>query len=155
MSRATVRMSRATTSAALATLAAFALLVTLALAGCSPSPDKDKPAAGTDLRTEVQSLFEVYVDALNKSDSTGIQALYAPEAEVSAAGREHFFRGREAIDKAAGESLSNPRQNTFDIDTLDVVPIEKAHALALVVYSVDPADQDIPAFLLKIGRAHV
>jgi hypothetical protein len=37
-------------------------------------------------------------------------------------------------------------QNAYSIDTLDVVPIEGAHALALVVYTVEPSDQDIPAF---------
>ena len=41
---------------------------------------------------------------------------------------------------------SHPGQNTYAIDSLDVVPIEKAHALALVAYTIDPADQDIPAF---------
>ncbi|HMI32086.1 MAG TPA: SgcJ/EcaC family oxidoreductase [Candidatus Limnocylindrales bacterium] len=138
-------MSRATKSTAPATLAAFALLAVLGLAGCSPSPEKEKPAAAAAIRTEVRSLFERYVEALNKSDSTGVVAAYAQDAEVTLCGMGRIYRGRDAISETA-ESLLNPGQNTYGIDSLDVVPIEKAHALALVVYTIDPSDQDIPAF---------
>jgi uncharacterized protein (TIGR02246 family) len=138
-------MSRAAKSAALASMAALALLAVLGLAGCAFSPGKEKPAAVAAARAQVRSLFEKYVDALNKSDSTGILAAYAQDAEVTVCGGGHIFRGRQAISETA-ESLINPGQNTYSIDSLDVVPIEKAHALALVVYTIDPADQDIPAF---------
>ena len=79
-------MSRAAKSTALALLAAFALLAVLGLAGCSPSPEKEKPAAAAAIRTEVRSLFEKYVEALNKSDSTGVVAAYAQDAEVTLCG---------------------------------------------------------------------
>jgi uncharacterized protein (TIGR02246 family) len=139
-------MSRAAKSAAPASLAALALLVVLGLAGCTSSPGKEKPAARAAIRTEVRSLFEKYVDALNRADSTGIVEAYAQDAEVTLCGRGRIFRGREAIGETAAESMLDPGQNTYAIDSLDVVPIEKAHALALVVYTIDPADQDIPAF---------
>jgi len=138
-------MSRAAKSAAPASLAALALLVVLGLAGCTSSPGKEKPADLAAARAEVRSLFEKYVEALNKSDSTGVLAAYAQDAEVTMCGGGRLFRGREAIGKTE-QSLLNPGQNTYAIDSLDVVPIEKAHALALVVYKVDPADQDIPTF---------
>jgi hypothetical protein len=60
-SRKEAPMSRAAKHAA---LAAFTLFIALGQAGCVPRPEK-KPAAGADLRAEVQALFDTYVEALN------------------------------------------------------------------------------------------
>src|SRR6266446_596324 len=133
-------MSRA---AKLVALAALALLVAAALTGCAPKPEK-KPAA--DLHAEARALFDAYVDALNRSDSTAVLAAYAPDSQVTLAGREQFFRGREAVGRTPGMGPLSQGQNSYDIDTLEVYPIEGHHALALVVYTVEPSDQDIPAF---------
>lgn len=134
-------MSRA---AKLVALAGLALLATLALAGCARIGENQPDA--TDTRTAVRALFDSYVDALNRSDSTGVLSAYAPDSQPTMAGRDEFFRGQDAIGKTAGETLLNPGQNTYELDSLDVIPIEKAHALALVEYAVEPSDQDIPAF---------
>jgi len=128
--------------AKLATTTALALLAVLALAGCArPS---EKPAG--DPRMEVKLLFDTYVEAMNRSDSTGVVAAYAPDSLATVAGRERFFHGPGAISRTAGEGPLPIGQDMYSVDTLIVVPIEKAHALALVVYTVEPADQDIPAF---------
>ena len=121
--------------------AALVLLVVLGLVGCAP---KEKEPTAASVRAEVETLFENYVEALNRSDSTGVLSAYAPGTEVTLAGRGQFFRG--AIGTTAGEALLNPGQNSYELDTLDVIPIERAHVLALVEYSVEPTDQDIPAF---------
>ena len=134
-------MSRA---AALVASAALALVVVLALSSCSPKSEP-KPAADANTRAEVDSLFENYVDALNKSDSLAVRGTFAPGPDVSVAGRERFFHGSEGVDRNT-EGLLAAGQNKFDIDSLDVIPIEKAHALALVTYTVEPSDQDVPAF---------
>jgi uncharacterized protein (TIGR02246 family) len=138
-------MFRLSKSVALFASAVFLVVTALALSSCAPSHEK-QPASATDIRAEVRPLFDTYVGALNRSDSTAISSVFAPDAEVTVAGRERFFRGQEAIGRAARESLRSPGQNTFEIDTLDVVPIERVHALALAVYTVEPSDQDIPAF---------
>jgi len=134
-------MSRAVKPVA---LAALALLIALGLAGCSPKPEKQQPAA--DLRTEIRTLFDSYAESLNRSDSTAVMSFYAPDSQVTLAGREQFFRGREGVGRTAGMGPLSQGQNEYSIDTLDVVPIEGHHALALVVYTVEPSDQDIPAF---------
>jgi uncharacterized protein (TIGR02246 family) len=139
-------MSRASTSAALAAVAVLALLAVLGPAGCTPTLERQKPTPATDARTEVQALFENYVDALNRSDTTGVLEAYAPDSQVTVAGRGVFLRGHDAIGKTLGEGLLNMGQNTYDIDSLDVIPIERAHALAFIVYTVEPSDQDIPDF---------
>jgi len=134
-------MSRAANHAALAATVVVALAV-LALAGCTRSAEK--PAA--DPRMEVRLLFDTYVDAMNRSDSTAVMSAYAPDSQATLAGRERFFHGPGAISRTAGEGPLPMGQNTYSVDTLFVIPIEKAHALALVVYTVEPSDQDIPAF---------
>jgi len=143
-------MSRAAKSTPLAILAPAAALVlvgALAFAGCTPSPEENqRPTSAADARTEVRALFESYVDALNRSDTTGVLEAYAPDSQATLAGRGSFLRGRDALTRTMGENLLNMGQNTYDIDTLDVIPIERAHALALVVYTVEPSDQDIPDF---------
>ena len=136
-------MSRATRSAVLAALPTLMSLAVLGLAGCTPTSGH-RPAEGT--RAEVRALFDSYVAALNRSDSTGAQAAYAPDSQATLAGRERFFRGPGVISRTAGEGMLPMCQNTFHVDTLEVFPIERAHALALVVYTVEPSDQDLPAF---------
>ena len=131
-------MSRATK---LAMLGVFALLAALALTSCARIGEK--PA---DPRMEVKLLLDNYVDAKNRSDSTGVVAAYAPDSQATLAGMEHFVHGPHAVAWPAGEGLLPMGQNSYAIDSLDVVPIERNHALALVVYTVDPSDQDIPAF---------
>jgi hypothetical protein len=133
-------MSRASKAAALSVIAALFLLLTLT--SCARIGEKQ---AG-DPRMEVKLLLDNYIDAMNRSDSTGVQSAYAPDSEATLAGREHFFHGPGAISRTAGEEPLPMGQFAYSIDTLDVVPIERNHALALVVYTVDPADQDIPAF---------
>jgi uncharacterized protein (TIGR02246 family) len=128
----------------LAPSVALAAFVALGLASCTPGTQNQK-AAGTDDRTVVRAFFENYVDALNSSDTTQVLSSYAPDADVTVAGRGVFFHGREAIAKTS-ESLLNPGQNTYQLDSLDVRPIERSHILALVVYTVEPSDLDIPAF---------
>jgi hypothetical protein len=59
---------------------------------------------------------------------------------------EHFVHGPQAVAWPNGEGLLPMGQNAYAIDSLTVIPIEKNHALALVVFAVDPSDQDIPAF---------
>jgi hypothetical protein len=135
-------MSRATRFTA---LAALALLVVLGLIGCSRSSGS-KPATGSNLQADVDSLFQNYVDALNRADSTAALEAFAPQGDVTVAGREQFFRGPGPIGRTAGEGPLGLGQNSFDIDSLEVIPIEKSHALALVTYTVDPSDQDVPAF---------
>jgi ketosteroid isomerase-like protein len=132
-------MSRALTAA----LATLALLVSLGLAGCTLS---ERSPSASEVRSQVQAVLEDYVAALNKSDSTGVVAAYAPDSEVTLAGIERLFRGKEAIGRTAGEGLSNLGQNTYSIDSLSVLPMERLHALALVLYTVEPADEDVPAF---------
>ena len=131
-------MSRTTK---LAWLAVLVPLTALILTSCARIGDK--PA---DPRMEVKLLLDNYVDAMNRSDSTGVMAAYAPDSQATLAGLEHFVRGPQAVAWPNGEGLLPMGQNAYQIDSLDVVPIEKNHALALVVYSVDPSDQDIPAF---------
>jgi uncharacterized protein (TIGR02246 family) len=138
-------MSRTSTSASFATAAAIVLLAALNLAGCTPTSEK-KPTPAADARTEVRALFESYVDALNRSDTTGVLEAYAPDSQVTVAGRGIFLRGHDAIGKTLGEGLLNMGQNIYDIDSLDVIPIERVHALAFIVYTVEPSDQDIPDF---------
>lgn len=128
-------------TARLASLAALVLLAPLALTSCARIGEK--PA---DPRMEVKLLLDNYVDAMNRSDSTGVVAAYAPDSEATLAGMEHFVHGPKAVAWPNGEGLLPMGQNAYQIDSLDVVPIEKNHALALVVYTVDPSDQDIPAF---------
>ena len=135
-------MSRATR---LTALAAFALLILLGLMGCSRS-SVSNPAASANLQADVDSLFQNYVDALNRADSTAALEAFAPQGEVTVAGREQFFRGPGPIGRTAGEGQLGLGQNSFDIDSLEVIPLEKSHALALVTYTVDPSDQDVPAF---------
>lgn len=134
-------MSRA---AKLTALTALALITVLGLIGCSKMSDSNAPA-GANVQAEVDSLFQNYVDALNSSDSLAVRAAFAPGPDVTVAGREKFFRGSEGVDRNT-EGLLAAGQNKFDIDSLDVVPIEKSHALAMVIYTVDPSDQDVPAF---------
>jgi len=136
-------MFRAAKSALLAAAATtVAMLTVLALAGCARTASQ-QPA---NPHTEIRALFDTYVDALNRSDSIGVLASYAPDSQATLAGRERFFRGPGIITRTAGEGPLSMGQNTYSIDTLDVVPIEKVHALALVVYTVEPSDEDIPAF---------
>ena len=120
------------------------VFLALGLAGCTPAPEK-QPTAGADVRAQVRALFDGYVEGLNRADSTGITSAYAPDSQATLAGRERFFRGPGVISRTAGEPLSIG-QNTYSIDTLEVFPIENSHALALVVYTVEPSDQDLPAF---------
>jgi ketosteroid isomerase-like protein len=135
-------MFRAAKSALLAAVATtVALLAALTLTSCARIGDK--PA---DPRMEVRLVLDNYVDAMNRSDSTGVMSAYAPDSQATLAGREHFFHGPGAVSRTAGEGPLPMGQVAYSIDTLDVVPIEKYHALALVVYTVDPSDQDIPAF---------
>lgn len=139
-------MSRAATSAMSMTLATAALALLVGLfAGCTPR-ERERSSSATDIRTEVRTLFDTYVEALNRSDSTGVMSAYAPDSQATLAGREQFFRGSEAIGRIPGMSPLSRGQNAYSIDTLDVVPVEGHHALALVVYTVEPSDQDIPAF---------
>ena len=133
-------MSRAAKHVA---LAALALLIALGLTGCARTSEKQ--VAG-DPRTEIRALFDTYVEALDRSDSTGVLAAYAPDSQATLAGRETFFRGWEGIGRSTGIGRLGQGQNAYSIDTLQVVPIEGHHALALVVYTVEPSDQDIPAF---------
>lgn len=136
-------MYRATLAAVVA-LALFTLLA-FGLAGCAPS--SEKAATATDMRTEVRTLLENYVEAVNRADSAGVMSAFAPDTHVTLAGRGLLLQGREAIERTTGgESLMNPGQNQYDIDSLVVIPIERFHALALVEFSVDPSDQDIPTF---------
>lgn len=136
-------MSRASKSVALAALTTLVPLALVGLAGCARTSER-RAAEGT--RAEVRALFDSYVKALNRSDSTGALAAYAPDSQATLAGRERFFRGPGVIGRTAGEGALPMGQNTFSLDTLAVIPIERTHALALVVYTVEPADQDIPAF---------
>lgn len=131
-------------AATLAASAVIALVIVLALAGCGTGSEQ-KSTAGADVRAEVDSLFQNYVDALNGSDSLAVRAAFAPGPDVTVAGRERFFRGSEGVERNT-EGLLAAGENKFDIDSLDVVPIEKTHALAMVIYTVEPADQDVPAF---------
>ncbi|HEY3155622.1 MAG TPA: nuclear transport factor 2 family protein [Candidatus Eisenbacteria bacterium] len=133
-------MSRAAKPAA---LAALALLLALGLTGCTRTPEKR--AAG-DPRTEIRTLFENYVEALNRPDSAGVMSAYAPDSQATLAGRETFFKGWEGIRRTTGMGPLSQGQNAYSIDTLEVFPVEGHHALALVVYTVEPSDQDIPAF---------
>ncbi len=130
-------------AAKLAALAVLALPVALALSGCVRT--QEKQAAG-DPRAEIRALFDTYVEALNQGDSTGVMSAYAPDSQATLAGREGFLRGRDAISRSAGLNALSEGQNEYSIDTLQVFPIEGRHALALVVYTVEPSDQDIPAF---------
>ena len=132
-----------TRAAKLAALAALALLLALGLAGCTRTPTKQ--AAG-DPRTEIRTLFENYVEALNRPDSAGVMSAYAPDSQATLAGREQFFRGWEGIRRTTGMGPLNQGQNSYSIDTMEVFPVEGHHAMALVVYTVEPSDQDIPAF---------
>lgn len=136
-------MSRASKYAALSVTAALILITAFGLTGCTRTPEKQ--AAG-DPRAEIRTLFENYVEALNRSDSTGVLSAYAPDSQATLAGRERFFRGWEGISRTAGMGPLSRGQNAYSIDTLEVFPIEGRHALALVVYTVEPSDQDIPAF---------
>ena len=124
-------------------LTALALLITLGLAGCART--QQKPVAG-DPRTEIRTLFENYVEALNRPDSAGVMSAYAPDSQATLAGREAFFKGWEGIRRTTGMGPLSRGQNSYSIDTLEVFPVEGHHALALVVYTVEPSDQDIPAF---------
>ena len=133
-------MSRAANPVA---LLALALLTTLDSAGCARTPEKQ--LAG-DPHTEIRALFDTYVEALDRSDSTGVLSAYAPDSQATLAGREQFFRGWEGIRRTTGMGPLSRGQNAYSIDTLQVVPIEGHHALGLVVYTVEPSDQDIPAF---------
>jgi hypothetical protein len=121
-------------------VAVFALVLAV---GCSPTAKTSTTTSSAGTEADVDSLFQSYVDALNRADSTGAAELFAPGLTV--AGREQFFRGGP-IARTAGESPLALGQNQFDIDTLQVIPIESSHALALVTYTVDPNDQDVPAF---------
>ena len=136
-------MFRTSKSATLAGTGMLTLIAALGLAGCGRTPEKQ--AAG-DPRTEIRALFDTYVEALDRSDSTGVLAAYAPDSQATLAGRERFFRGWEGIGRTTGIGRLAQGQNAYSIDTLQVVPIEGHHALALVVYTVEPSDQDIPAF---------
>ncbi len=136
-------MSRASKSVTLASLTTLVLLAVLCLAGCARTSGEQ---AAADARAGVRALFNSYVEALNRSDSTGVLAAYAPDSQATLAGRERFFRGPGVITRTAGEGPLPMGQNTFSLDTLEVFPIERTHALALVVYTVEPADLDIPAF---------
>jgi hypothetical protein len=63
---------------------------------------------------------------------------------LGSGGGNSFFRGREAIGRTSGIYPLSQSQNAYGIDTLDV-PVESAHGLALVLYTIEPPDQDIPA----------
>ena len=126
-----------------ATLSAPALLIAFVLAGCARTPEKQ--VAG-DPRTEIRTLFENYVEALNRPDSAGVMSAYAPDSQATLAGREAFFKGWEGIRRTTGMGPLSRGQNSYSIDTLEVFPVEGHHALALVVYTVEPSDQDIPSF---------
>src|SRR6267142_1905856 len=104
-------MSRASRSAALAATITLALAV-LVLAGCARL--QEKPAA--DPRMEVRMLLDTYVEALNRSDSTGVMSAYAPDSQATLAGREHFFHGPGAISRTAGEGPLPMGQNTYSVD---------------------------------------
>lgn len=136
-------MSRATKPAALTGLALLTFAVVLGLAGCGQGTSKATDVGNT--QADVDSLFQNYVDALNNSDSLAVRAAFAPGPDVTVAGRERFFRGSEGVERNT-EGLLAAGENKFDIDSLDVVPIEKTHALAMVIYTVEPSDQDVPAF---------
>src|SRR5258706_2269913 len=123
---------------------ALILLIAVILIGCAPKSEKSASAAA-DVRADVDSLFQNYVDALNNSDSLAVRAAFAPGPDVTVAGRERFFRGSEGVERNT-EGLLAAGENKFDIDSLDVVPIEKTHALAMGIYTVQPSDQDLPAF---------
>ncbi len=73
------RASRSVVSAALTTLVPLAVI---GLAGCSSTSER-RSAEGT--RAEVSALFNRYIEALNRSDSTGIVA--------AGVGPEHLPRG--------------------------------------------------------------
>lgn len=138
-------MFRAAKSALLAAVATtVALLAVLALTSCARTGEQ--AATTTDTRTAVRTLLDTYVDEMNRADSTAVVSAYAPDSQATVAGRERFFRGPGLITRTAGEGPLAMGHNTYSIDTLDVIPIEKVHALALVVYTVEPADEDIPAF---------
>jgi hypothetical protein len=122
-------------------IAVFALVIAV---GCSPTAKTSTTTSSAGMEADVDSLFQSYVDALNRADSTAASEVFAPG--LTAAGREQFFRGSGSLARTAGESPLSLGQNQFDIDTLQVIPIENNHALALVIYTVDPNDQDVPAF---------
>ena len=121
----------------------IALLLLVLVVGCSKTENTTSVPSSAGTQADVDSLFQNYVDDLNRADSTAASELFAPGMTV--AGREQFFRGGP-IARTAGETPLSLGQNEFDIDTLQVIPIESSHALALVVYTVDPNDQDVPAF---------
>src|SRR5437763_4780381 len=125
-------------------VAVLARSIVVALAGCSGRTD-NRPTPGANIQADVDSLFQNYVDALNGSDSLAVRAAFAPGPDVTVAGRERFFKGSEGVDRNT-EGLLAVGQNKFDIDSLEVIPIEKEHALALVIYTVEPSDQDVPDF---------
>ena len=135
-------MNRARSCFALAGLGF--LLAVMIVVGCSPASKTSTTTPSASVDADVDSLFQNYVDALNRGDSTAASEVFAPG--LTAAGREQFFRGSGSLARTAGESPLSLGQNQFDIDTLQVVPIESNHALALVIYTVDPNDQDVPAF---------
>jgi len=134
-------MNRVTKSTALAAPASLLLLTLLAITSCARMGEK--PA---DPRQEVKLLLDNYVDAMNRSDSTAVMSAYAPDSQSTLAGAEHFVHGPQAVAWPNGEGLLPMGQNAYAIDSLTVIPIERNHALALVVFAVDPSDQDIPAF---------
>jgi hypothetical protein len=126
-------------------LLAVVLVLAWGTTGCVRSTPAPKAAVGANTQAEIDSLFEDYVDALNSSDSVKVREIFGPGGEVTVAGRERFFRGSEGVAQNTQRLLA-AGQNKFDIDSLQVIPIENAHALALVTYTVEPSDQDVPAF---------
>src|SRR5258705_5562526 len=133
-------MSRAAKHVA---LAALALLIALGLGGCARTSEKQ--AAG-DPRTEIRALFDTYVEALDRSDSTGVLSAYAPDSQATLAGRERFFRGWEGIGRTTGIGRLAQGQNAHSVDTLQVVPIEGHHGPAVVGYTGEPSDHGHTAF---------
>ncbi len=99
-----------------------------------------------DVRADVRAFLNDYKDALSKSDSMEVLSMYGTGAEVTLAGKGKVFRGREAIRKSGEETIFNPDQNVFSIDSLDVFALGPSHALALVVYKLEPPDQDLSRF---------
>src|SRR5438093_12431213 len=103
-------MFRTSKSATLAGTGMLTLIAALGLAGCARTPEKQ--AAG-DPRTEIRALFDTYVEALDRSDSTGVLSAYAPDSQATLAGRGRFFRGGEAIGRTTGRGRLGQGQKPY------------------------------------------
>jgi len=106
-------VSRTSKSAVLAAAVAAALVLVAIIALTSCARMGEKPA---DPRQEVKLLLDNYVDAMNRSDSTGVVSAYAPDSLSTLAGVEHFVHGPEAVAWPNGEGLLPMGQNAYAID---------------------------------------